>query len=165
MEDNNKQEYSGDDIDAVVTAKQRMAERDAEYASKFKAFATSNATPSKPATKRVAKAAPAAVSPASKNYSNEERSVPAKEPLAASHSNEGKSVPVQKDLIKDDAPAYSNEGRSAPEAKELAAKPDEGMAGVSFKSVAEGNGLRGLKGSTTVPESDQEEFSRAFNSN
>ena len=93
MEDN-KQEYSGNDIDAVVTAKQRMAERDAEYASKFKAFASSNATPSKPVTKRVAKAAPAAVSPDSKNYSNEGKSVPALKEAEPAYSNEGKSVPA-----------------------------------------------------------------------
>mgnify|MGYP000099509468 CR=1 FL=1 len=170
-----KQEYSGDAISAMVAAKQRMAERDAEYASKFKQFATSNATPSKSMSKRVSKAAPAPYSNEGRSvpvakvavapYSNEGRSVPAKEPMDASYSNEGRSVPTQKELIKDEAPAYSNEGRSVPEAKELpAAKPDEGMAGVSFKSVTDGTGLRGLGGSTKVPESDQEEFSREFNS-
>ena len=50
------QQYEGDDVSALMTAKERMAKRDAEYSAKFAAFAAKDDP--KPPRKRAAKQKP-----------------------------------------------------------------------------------------------------------
>lgn len=141
-EESKAQQYEGDDVSALVTAKQRMAERDAEYAAKFKQFAEGK----KPATpRRKAKAAPAA----KQDYSNEGRSVPVAKTTSVDSPNEVSPVPAKAEAPSDPAPV-------------AATKEDEGIADVSYADVNRGSGLRGLKGTTDVPKSDREEFSVAW---
>lgn len=79
------QQYEGDDISAIVTAKQRMAERDAEYSKQF-----AKLTADKKPRSRAKAAKPATDT---SNYGNEGKSVAAKP--EAGYSNEGRSVPVK----------------------------------------------------------------------
>lgn len=151
-----KQQYEGDDISALVTAKQRMAERDAEYASKFAAFAEKpSSTPSKPPRTRAAKPV------SDPNYSNEGRSVPAPQPAVASYSNEGRSVPV----AKESAAPYSNEGRSVPSpvsTGESAAVTKEAPSPTSYNSVKNGTGIKAVRNATPVQGKDAKEYASAW---
>ena len=145
-ENDEVQQYAGDDVSALVLAKQRMAERDAEYSAKFNAFASSKSTPSKLRAKKTEKPTPV--------YSNEGKSVPA--PKADNYSNEGKSVPVASETPASAAPAVAD---PAP----VASKSDD-AGSMSFKEVSGGSGLRSLNGGSTIPDPDRAEFSKAFNS-
>ena len=150
-ENDEVQQYAGDDVSALVLAKQRMAERDAEYSAKFNAFASSKSTPSKLRAKKTEKPTPV--------YSNEGKSVPA--PKADNYSNEGKSVPVASE-----SPAVAPPANAAPadaDPAPVASKSDD-AGSMSFKEVSGGSGLRSLNGGSTIPDPDRAEFSKAFNS-
>jgi hypothetical protein len=143
---NQVQQYAGTDEDAMATAKRRMAERDAEYSSKFNDFASGNRK--SPSVRGKSKTAVVA----DKNYSNEGRSVPAPKVAVADYSNEGKSVPAP---VKLDTPSV--------EVKPVVVEsPAVSPTDVSYSDASNGSGLRGLKGSSEVPKNDQEEYSDAW---
>lgn len=140
-----KQQYEGDDISALATAKQRMAERDAEYSAKFKSLTEDP---------------PKKAAPVAKKKATEQKPVVAKKA-------ESKPVPA----YAEDAPAVESKPESkpsmtAPVVKESADKIKGALSkagSVSNKEVS--GGLRGLNGGTSVPssvEADRAEYARAW---
>lgn len=127
------QQYEGDDLSAQMTAKERMAQRDAEYSAKFneaaeKTFPTPKAKPaakkSAPAAKRTAKPTP----------------------------EFAEDAPMQeKPAVKAEEPA----------AEPVAKAADEKPMGVKLDDV--NGGLRSLRGANQVPEkSDRAEYITAW---
>lgn len=138
------QQYEGDDIDALMTAKRRMAERDAEYSAKFKSLTD------EPAKKPVGKATP---KPAKRdNLSRVAESAPVAESNPAPNATE----PVQE---------KRNPEMTAPTLKEAKAKVDKVIA--KARSVGHGDvegGLRSLNGKSSLPEAsnDRAEYLKAW---
>ena len=128
------QQYEGDEISALETAKARMAQRDAEYLEKFRSL--TEEAPKKPASKPKAKRSPVKEKP---------KAEPAK-PTVDSFTDE---EPVPKQVVAEKAV-------QAPESN----KP--GPTELRFRDV--NGGLRSLKGGSTIPasNSDQAEFSKAW---
>lgn len=116
------QEYEGDDVSALVTAKQRMAERDAEYAAKRAADAESEAPA--PARKAPARAKPKVAVRPSKPVPPLPEDAPRRPSMMAP------AVQEAADAVRSGAAAM---GR-----------------GMSMGDV-QGRGLRGLGGGTQVP--------------
>ena len=131
------QQYEGDDIGALATAKQRMAERDSEYSA---AFAKAAEKPEdKPAAKRSAKP----------------RSKPAAKAETKAETKANKEVPA----FAEDAPAVERKpDMTAPIVKAVGQKvrkvaaDNAGAGDTKFADVK--GGLRGLKGGTEIPSDD-----------
>ena len=151
------QQYEGDEIDALVLAKQRMAERDAEYASQHSKPVEGRLNkPSKPAAKPVAKPAakPAAKSEESFAYAEDAPLVEAEE------------------IAAEEAPAKRNPEMTAPIVKEAADKVRSAFSrafnskttDVGYKDA--NRGLRSLKGESELPKTqaqkERDEFVTAF---
>lgn len=139
-----RQQYEGDDLSALATAKQRMQERDAEYAAKFKSLTEEQPKKSAPVAKKKA---------------TEQKPVVAKKA-------ESKPVPA----YAEDAPSVEKRedkpAMTAPVIKDAADKIKGAVSkagSVSSKEVS--GGLRGLNGGSSVPSgesADRAEYIRAW---
>lgn len=140
------QEYEGDDISALAAAKQRMAERDAEYSAKFNEAAEAANPTKKPAVKKAA--APARrVSSDVPAYAEDAPMVAKDEPDAVA---EEKPVVAKK----------RNPEMTAPVVRDAEAKVRK-VSNVKRDEVQ--GGLRSLRGSTQVPaNSDKAEYEAAW---
>lgn len=142
-----KQEYVGDEVDALMTAKQRMAERDAEYAAKY-----GSQSEDKPAKKSAPKAEQKP-SVGKKTPEYAEDAPLERQPAADSKSaSDGKPAAVKKDMT---APVVKN--------IEAKAKSSEGKD-VKYGDVK--GGLRSLKGGTDAYrdniQRDRDEYKAAW---
>jgi len=141
------QQYEGDDISALATAKARMAQRDAEYSEKFKSLTEEKPkrAPQSRAKGATARPKKVAVAKAKDEPATTQQPV---EPAAKQDSEPAK----QSDAATTEKPAAKTDGLTSKSATSM-----------NNKDVA--GGLRSLRGNSFIPESqatDQAEYAKAW---